>query len=133
MGLWVFFFSCYTSRRPSAAEGRGTEESRSDMQSETALHHACLFQFAVAIFFNILQLLGCRTIFPIAFVSFVNALCLVERCWTARRDARQLLGVRVSLSRKTRAAVTALHATTTVSTPREAPTVRVCAVSRAAR
>ena len=90
------------------------------MQAETALRHACLFQFAVAIFFNSLHLLGCSTLFPIAFVSFVNALCLVERCWAARTDARRLSGIRVSLSRKTRAAVTVRHTAATVCIPHAA-------------
>lgn len=51
------------------------------------LRQIWLFHCVVMMFFLMLKLVlpSYRAILPVGFVSFCNALCLAERCWTIQR------------------------------------------------
>lgn len=68
---------------------RVCEESFAQIQKIFATH------FSIMVFFTLLKGLGYQGILPIAFVSFVNSVCLAERCWAIQRRSMDCWSLRM--------------------------------------
>lgn len=50
---------------------------------------------SIMVFFTVLNRLGFKGVLPIAFVSFVNSVCLAERCWAVQRRSMDCWSLRM--------------------------------------